>query len=308
MKSGIIHSGTLWVRNPYIAFFFSLFFPGLGQIYNGDASRGIIYYCGLTVIAFISPLYLTETAEPSYLLHVSMQCILYAALWISSPVEGFVTAKRHGSIILKPLNSFRVYLAFALVSACTTAITVFMAITLFTIIIPGNSTMAPTFTASEILLGNRFSIRSPERGDTVLYNHGGTSKIGRILGKGGDTVSFAHNTFIINNIPLSLGVFTDAAREAHGLRNDPRLFSEINGRRRYSVYHNIERAAPLIPKGKVLEVPSKHFFVIGDNRTGNPLYFIVPGNSIQGRIEGILSGTTIHRFLQKPFTTIPVQQ
>ena len=308
MKSGIIHSGALRTRNPYLAFLLSFLFPGLGQIYNSDVSKGVIYFCGLTVVAFISPLYLTESAESSYLLHASLQYALYVLVWISSPVEAFFRAKHRGSIMLRPFNSFRVYAAFALISAATTAITVFMTVTFFSVVTAQGNVMEPTFSRNEILLCNRFSIRFLQGGDTVLYRHEGSFRIGRILAKGGDTIAYTHNTFMVNNIPLSLGVFTDAGRSERGLENDTRLFSELNGNRKYSVYHNIEKEIPLIPEGTVLKVGKQHFFITGDNRTGKFSYSMPHADSIVGRIEGILAGTSLRRYLQKTFITVPVRQ
>lgn len=308
MKSGKIQSGAQRARNPYLSFLFSLFFPGLGQIYNGDFSRGVIYYCSLTVIAFISPLYLTQSAEPSYLVQASFQCVFFIFVWLSSPVEGFFTAKLRGSITLGPLNSLRVYIPYTLVSAITTAITAFMATALFTIVTIHDNTMEPTFARSEILLCNNFSARSPRRGDTVLYSKDSSLKIGRILAKGGDTVAFAHNTFVINDIPLSLGVFTDTDRTARGLRNDPRLFSEMNGSVKYSVYHNIENSTPLIPKGTAFDVAAQHYFIAGDNRSGKPTLYMVQSGAVKSRVEGILAGATIRRFFQTPFITLPIQR
>jgi signal peptidase I len=222
-------------------------------------------------------------------------------------VEGFIRAKQRGSIMLKPFNSLRVYIAFAMISAATTAITVFMTVTFFTVVTAQGIIMEPTFSRNEILLCNRFTIRSLQGGDTVLYRHEGSFRIGRILAKGGDTIAYTHNTFMVNNIPLSLGVFTDAGRAERGLGNDTRLFSELNSNRKYSVYHSIEKENPLIPEGTVLNVGKQHFFIAGDNRTGKFSYSMPHADSIIGRIEGILAGTSLRRYLQKPFVTLPVR-
>ncbi len=84
-------------KNPKTAAVASFFIPGLGQIYNGEARRGIGFI--LIAIAFTSLwLFLIQEKQPDMAGAILVAGGAYVLLWIGSMYDAYKTAKEFGYI------------------------------------------------------------------------------------------------------------------------------------------------------------------------------------------------------------------
>jgi hypothetical protein len=77
-------------RIPVIAAALSLVAPGLGQLYNGQISKGIIFFLAILPI----PTFLFLVGLPSQFLGLAAIFIIAFCLWVFIIAEAFVAAKR----------------------------------------------------------------------------------------------------------------------------------------------------------------------------------------------------------------------
>jgi TM2 domain-containing membrane protein YozV len=87
-KCGVRIQPPAEVRNPGISPILSFFIPGLGQIYNGQITKGLIFiaigfFLALTIILLIG-------------------IILYPLFWIYNMYDAYDTAKKVNAGIIKP--------------------------------------------------------------------------------------------------------------------------------------------------------------------------------------------------------------
>jgi TM2 domain-containing membrane protein YozV len=87
-KCGVRIQPPAEIRNPGVSLILSFFIPGLGQLYNGQITKGLIFiaigfFLALTIILLIG-------------------IILYPLFWIYNMYDAYDTAKKVNAGIIKP--------------------------------------------------------------------------------------------------------------------------------------------------------------------------------------------------------------
>jgi signal peptidase I len=157
MKSALIHSGSPWKRNAPAAFLLSLFFPGLGQVYNGEFSRGAAFQGGIALLVFTIPFYAARFPARNHLAFFVAMILSALLLWIASPVEAFAYAWRSTGASRKRYNTVPAYLEYMAVSLCVTALLCFVTAAFFTAAKVPDGRMAPALLSGERVLVDTFS-------------------------------------------------------------------------------------------------------------------------------------------------------
>ncbi len=105
------------------------------------------------------------------------------------------------------------------------------------------TSMVPNFQDGEHLVANKlvYNFKQPERGDVVIFKYSDTRDfIKRVIAVPGDTLSLRDGRFYINNRVLDESKYLDP-----------------------SVYTS---GGDYLREGETIEIPSNHYFVVGDNR------------------------------------------
>lgn len=259
-------SGTSWGRaievmegqrrNPWVAALLSVVLPGLGQVYNGRAKKGVLLFCLFLVVVSGSLVIMTE--YPRAPLNIAIPLSTFIATFLYILVDAMITAKRLGSLYRpRAYNKWYVYLAaIALVAWVLQPIVRDGAVQAFKISRGG---MADTLVAGDHVLVDRFTYglwippvgmwvfesRPPERGDIIVFRDPADESrrfIKRVVGIPGDVVEIRTKQVYINGEPLE---------EPYALYTDPA--SSSPSRAPQGFY-----GPATIPKDKL--------FVLGDNR------------------------------------------
>ncbi len=277
-------------RNPLLAVILSIAATGLGHIYCGNLTKGLVLF----FISFVfAPVIVTgiESMSSTLSLVLAILSILFlVAVFIYAAVDAFFLARRSPSpYVLKEFNRWYIYLMFMVVSVSypTSISNSIRDHILQAFKIPSTS-MAPTILKGDHLLLNKsiYNRQSPKRGDVVVFvNPNDRHKywIKRIVALPKDTVEVKGNVLFINDEPIALRP-TSKARSAD---KDGQVIQKGLE----------EKTGSDFPK---MKVPNGHCFVLGDNR-GNSIdsrhFGPVPLRDVLGRVDFIyLPAKTWSRF------------
>ncbi len=255
-------------RRPWGAALLSLIASGLGQVYNGQWKKGLLFFAVEMVLGFSFFVGLR-----SFLGLVLCLCGLVAFNCFTA-AEAFVIARRGGGYRLKPCNRIWIYVVAGVVSLAAGSMMQYGLKTQFyqSYKSPSGS-MIPT-----LLVGDHFMVEilspaaSVQRGDVVIFSESRSGKhfVKRVIGRPGETVSL----------------------------RDKRVF--IDGRGLDEPYVNGYSKA-ILPRDDMRPVGlgPDEYFLMGDNREhsydsrwlgpvarsailGRALYIYLPGRAMKG--------------------------
>lgn len=234
-------------RNRILAALLSIITPGLGQVYNGQLIKGVIFY--FVPLLILSLLALSGVTRHFYGLLALLGFAIGAYLFIIG--EAFFVATRKKEILLKSYNKWFYYLLFAVVAIGVNMITEdILKIDPFGGIksykIPSGA-MIPT-----ILIGDRIIVdlkyyadHNPQKGDIIVFKYPeNPSKdfIKRIVAAENDIIESKNKIIYINGTALNEAYVQHVDNNIRPKGDDPR-----------------DNFGPLT-------VPRDKIFVMGDNR------------------------------------------
>jgi signal peptidase I len=270
-------------RQPWLAALLSLAWPGLGQIYNGEARRAFVCFAMLSLLFVLAAVLLPIIAAPQAFLAFSAALMAAAlALSIGAAIDAFRHARRLGRVPPKGYQRGWVYLGIVALWLGATEGLAWVAgphggcspevPSEFSHLyrIPGGS-MRPTVYPGEIVVASTryFCRNDPRRGDLALFlrpNKGGTIWVKRIIGLPGDKVQIKEGRVYVNGEAvaqewLESGIDTDESGE--GLQWARFVESFPDGAR--YVVEIADLGAPLENTPEVT-VPADGYFMLGDER------------------------------------------
>lgn len=239
-------------RKPLIAALLSSITPGLGQVYNGQIIKGIIFFlAGFLLLFFMS---LTGLQYQFY----GMIAIFIPALclWLFIIGEAFFSAGRAKEIILKPYNKWYIYLLFALLTFGADLISTnfiikeVLGIKSYRL---HTESMEPTLLKDDYIMVNLkyFKTKSLQRGDLIVFkNPKDPSKdvLKRVIALEGEKLEIKNKQVYINDQRIP---------EDYKIHIDSTVFSRKEDFPSYDFLR--DNFGPAV-------VPSDHCFVLGDNR------------------------------------------
>ena len=111
-KNQIVSEGKSTARRkPWLAALLSLAQPGLGQLYNGQVTKGLLWFLALLIMSHVCMvLMFYAPLHPPY--NVILPPLLLVSLYVAIARDAIRVANQHGeSYVLKPFNKWYVYLA-----------------------------------------------------------------------------------------------------------------------------------------------------------------------------------------------------
>lgn len=287
-------------RRRLVAVALSYFMPGLGQVYCGRFSRGAGFFCTYLAYEFIV-LLLISFLPPAYIIVVPSLIAAGYVIPVFGMIDSFLLAKRAGTDYeLKAYNRWYIYpilmaIAFGIIVGVV-LVTIFVFVQAFEI--TTNSCYPTLIPQDRVLVKKLVYIRGePERGDMVLFQAPDAPYAKRVVAVAGDTVKMKDNELYVNDQKLMRkhvrketltdSTLEDSAARLPELAGD--VWLETNGTGQYEIFlldispkkqRNIEKA----------EVPEKHVFVLGDNRSlslDSRHFGPIPLDSIIGRVDYI---------------------
>ena len=260
-------------RRWWIAGLLSYLVPGLGQVYNGQATRGLLFNFIFTTwggLLFGSVLALLKRPPDG----AGMAALFFlfavsAFIHLAVIIDAIRSAAKSGSTFsLRPYNKPAVYLAVLAVSLGVDFLisSAFREHVIKPFKIPTGS-MAPALIPGDYLLSNQlfFTDHNPGRGDVVIFKSpedGRTDFIKRIVGVPGDTIEIDGGRVRVNGKSVEEPYVKPAEPDAAG-----------------GITEGPGHAGPLV-------IPKDQYYVLGDNRNhslDSRQVGPIPRHSIKGK-------------------------
>jgi signal peptidase I len=260
-------------RRPLVAAFASLLLPGLGQIYCGEAARGVALVLSLALPLPSAAWLALHGPRPALLWLVAGGVLIALAIYAYAVVDAYRSAaRRRDEFVPGAWNRPVVYLAvmlFGQVFVLAPSARVTRANLIETFKVPSAS-MLPT-----IIPGDRFFAdkrvghrggRKLRRGDIAVFvypNDRTTMFVKRVVGLPGDKIQIDGTRVMVNGVGLVQEELHELGDPALGhLLEEHVAFRESIDGRSYRVAWRRDADHPSL----ALTVPNGQVFVLGDNR------------------------------------------
>ncbi len=229
-------------RRPIVAAILSSLAPGLGQLYNGQVIKGIIFLLSLILLPII--MFRIGLHYSYYGLAIILLIFMFFLLFIIG--EAFFTAIKKKEFILKSYNKWYIYLLIILlINSIVLIPTNFLTnkVLGFSAYKMPTGSMEPTLRIGDYLVADLkyFKKNELQRGNLIIFKYPEDPAkifIKRIIALEGEKIEIKSKQAYINDVPLP---------EGYKVHLDNK------------VYPGIDNFGPVI-------VPSDHCFVLGDNR------------------------------------------
>ncbi len=299
MKTEIIKSESRLKRYKSLSFTLSFFITGLGQVYNGDLSRAVIFIALRIFSLLIIPLFALTKSSSYSVLFLILPAAFSLLVWLISPLEAIYSSNGKDAFNLKKYNSIIFYIFYAFIASALIIASALFVLSFFSMGKVAGDDMNPGLKKSEIILINKYAAKDISVGDVILFSSEKIITAGRVVAKEGNTVGMKNNVFYINDTALIYGIILKTDLEKMAIDNSEDLFYEINRERKYPV--RLEKKNGKIPPGQPVFLESGKYFIAFDNRSINTMHYIIGSADVAGRIEGIIFSRQLKRIFNKMY-------
>ena len=248
-------------RNPFSALLLSIV-PGLGQIYNGQPRKGLVFI----VIDLLVPVAFGLTGILNNLNGLVTLVVFAIIFIIYRMADGFIQAKKLVNYELKSYNKWYLYLSFVIVTGIVRTFLDLPASTgIQTFKIPTPS-MNPTMQPGDRVVAslNYYDNNPIQQGDIVVFNspQGGIWTF-RVIGLPKDSIEIIEGKVYVNN---KINVLTTKDEYVLDDQEVTQYHEQINPTKSIKTlrYKNVAMADTRTLEKMV--VPENEYFLMGDNR------------------------------------------
>lgn len=262
-------------RNGFIAFLLSLLLPGLGQVYNGQPKKAIIFF-GLLLFF---PLVFGLTRGSTFFYGLFSLLIIEIALRIYIIIDGVKNAKRQREYFLKPYNTWYYHLLIAIGMLAILMVydtSTVLGIQTFKIPTTANN---PTFQLGDRLVADMKAYKNnePDYGDIVVYSRpDGQIYTFRVVGRPNDSIELIDNIVSINGKPSKATFIKETTNDEMQVLE---FEEELPNGHKHLIYKFKVPYDSTKTNIKNIIVTSDSYYLLGDNRD----------NAADSRYEGFIS-------------------
>ncbi|PLX97669.1 MAG: signal peptidase I [Desulfuromonas sp.] len=256
-------------RKWWLASLLSIIKPGLGQIYNGQGRKAVIFFL-LPLLQI--PLIYVLLEKGSITLLLAGLAIFVVGIYLIALIDAIVISRKHRfNYQLKRYNSLPVYLILLVALIAGNGLLSFgiKSNLMEAFSIPSGNNIPTIMVGDLILTDKRAKARTPDNGDMIIFDWPVDPEkkfIQRVVAGPGDLVEIRDKVLLVNNEPMS---------EDYAVHNDPEMHSTLE-----------------LPRDNYgpERVPDNAYFVLGDNRDysyDSRFWGYVGSSEVQGTAIGI---------------------
>jgi signal peptidase I len=282
-------------RHPILAMLLSLPATGLGHIYCGDLTKGLILFFASFAFAPIIVVSAKSAASTVSLIIVIASIALLIFIFFYALVDAYRLGRiRSTHYRLKEYNRWPIYILFIIVSMSypTNLAHSIRSHLLEAFKIPSTS-MAPNILPGDYLFLNKvvYKTKAPQCGEVVIFIYPDDRHkhfIKRIVALPGETVEIKNGHVIINDQPLTYEAVKTPIQTATGQTPSAVTLIEHNSDVHYRIMTlNDDETGGNMAK---ITVPHGYCFVLGDNRSESKdsrHFGPIPLADVLGRVDYI---------------------
>lgn len=262
-------------RNGFIAFLFSFLLPGLGQVYNGQPKKAVIFFCLLLLFPWLFGL----TRGTTFFYGLLSLFVIEIALRIYIIIDGVKNAKRQKEYVLKSYNRWYYHLIIAIgMLAILMVYDISTVLGTQTFKIPTTSNN-PTFQLGDWLVADMRAYKNnePDYGDIVVYSRpDGQIYTFRVVGRPNDNIELIDNIVSVNGKPSKTTFIRETSNDKIPVVE---FEEELPNGHKHLIYKFKQPYDSTKINIKNIVVPPESYYVLGDNRD----------NAADSRYEGFIS-------------------
>jgi signal peptidase I len=277
-------------RRPVVAALLSLVLMGLGQLYNGQLRRAVVFFAieilGFGAVTTISTFLLSFHG----LIIIYFGALIFVGIRIFAVIDAFIGARRIGEAELQRYNRWYVYVPIFL---GTIIILMVFETPVASYSIPSGSTQPTLLIGDSVFVDkNAYHDRAPERGDVAVFRlprNTSVDFIKRIVGLPGDRIQVVGGVLHINGEPVPRERIEDFVQQ--GVSGNSRRVAQYVETLPNGVSYRVIDERPQSSLDNTIEyvVPEGHYFTMGDNRDNSldsrGSVGFVPVENLIGRAE-----------------------
>lgn len=270
-------------RNAFIAFLLSLVLPGLGQVYNGQLKKGILFFG----IYLLNPLLFGISRGATYFYGYVFLLVIGLIIRFFSIIDAIKNAKKQKFYIPKKYNTWYYQLSIAIVMViilCLSDTNSILGIQSFHIPTPSNQ---PTIQIGDRLIADMKAYKSapPHYGDLVVFKKDNNQIYTfRIVGLPKDTLAVVDNIVTINGKKSKSTFIKETTSDQFQVSEFEEEFP--NGQK-HTIYKSQQPFDTTKSNITNIVVPANTYYLLGDNRdyaVDSRYVGFVNKNKILGRI------------------------
>ncbi len=274
-------------RKAILAFLLSAIVPGLGQLYNGQLRKALIFSLG--TLTYSIGINILGLKIHFWVYVIALAVLVILRLFIA--IEGVVTANGSKEYELKSYNKWYVYLISIAVCYFTVSMLERIASeTRYVMSIVQSDSGFPTVSAGDYILGDYsfYNYEEPTYGDLIIFSMpNGENFIFRIIGMPNDTLSIENQLVKYNNKELSSELISTLFYGEYEMEEF--LETLPNG----VEYKFVRSKTPFFQGNDTIDeiiVPNNSYFLLGDNRNfsaDSRFIGFIQREQIQGKLVSI---------------------
>ena len=253
-------------RSAWLAALLSLLWPGVGQLYNGEARKALAFCATVAVLTCIAVAFtVAATPGPATLIVVYALAALLVGVHLYAAVDGFWRARRLGMVVLKRYQRVWIYASAVVLLLAINGIARLSAWRPFSV---SSASMVPTVEPGDYVMTKRYArAEAPQRGDLAIFHFPRDRRFDyfkRVIGIPGDRVQLRAGVVYLNGEPLARDRVPGALpADWVGARAVQYAETMPDGR-----HYRIAKAGESGRRNDTAEfvVPAGHYFLLGDNR------------------------------------------
>jgi len=286
-------------RNPILSFVMSLFISGLGQLYNGEWKKAILFVFLIFPIYLILGLAGVLSSFMGFVIHV----ILILAYKLYVAYDAYRSSKKLNPYTLKQVNKIWIYLLFGVLSYGVIWYGVQLNRNLigyenFSIPTPS---MEPSIQVGDRVLALSIKPENIQRGDVVSFiREDGQSYISRVLALENESISVSGDRVIWED---DEEVLTKTNRVVEDMYEYQNYEVELPDKKRFSICKIEKYQDRTFPEMKTsnienFTVPEGHVYMVSDNRNNgmdSRTYGAIPLENVESVIRYIWWSNNLKR-------------
>lgn len=296
MSDNIIKWESEKGRKPLLSFLLSILSPGLGQIYNGQIAKGIVFFLLLFCLILFPVIYSFIGNKNNLIVVYSVSFFSVILTCILSSLDAVLVASFSKKFKFTRANRIVYYFLYFVVINLILFVILFINSSFFSLKKMNNESMYPSISKGDLVLLYSDIDQGYSYGDVVRYKKNNIDRITRIIaGKNNDFIKIKKGEIEINGITIKRGVLTSSELEDNKYPNDEFIYQELNRSRFYIIKYS--RSGHFRKVKYSYRLKKNELFILPDNRESRAHEVIIK-STIYDKVVGVIYSERNKKIIQ----------